>query len=396
MGCGGTSALVGLFGCQGNTYITNVYEMTPEAGKDGAVESSADSSGNDAGVPDAMAPDGPESAPDASVACDASTDVCMPICGDGLMRGPDGMCSQRDTACDMTGYWAARETSHTQDTVIGSIQTSSAWSLFHFQQTGNDFHIVEVLDCGTHVTGSATMDFTQAAFVVNMYLNRQDGVADDAGVVHAARHGTSQQVAGGCAVTLDRWYKLRGATDDYLPADFTTNPPLSSLKPLPTVMSYMPNSTEWPMGATDPDGDGIPGIAYQISGLISATRNAVEREWRGYATPAGSPVPASAVTIVVPDGYDDQESLMRVTGCANTAACTLAAAGSVIPQNHPGHITLAFIGKTFGSSSVAPVVAGVPRQSAGFDQMTCANVRLLLPHVPCPDPCASDAGLSSD
>jgi hypothetical protein len=327
--------------------------------------------------------------------CNASTNTCMAICGDGLVMDDAGTCSQRDTACDMTGYWAARETDYTKDTVIGSLQTSSAWTLFHFQQTGNDFHVVEELDCGAHVTGSATVDFTQASFVANMYLNRQDGVADDAGVVHPARHGTSQQVPGGCSVTLAPWYKLRGATDDYLP-DFTMNPPLSTLPALPKVGNFMPNSTEWPMGATDPDGDGIPGIAYQITGLIRATRNAIEREWQGYATPAGASVPASALTLVIPDGYDDQESVMRVTGCANTAACNLAAAGSTVPLDHPGHITLAFIGKTFGSARVAPVVVGVPRQSAGLDQTTCANVQLLLPHVPCPDPCPSDAGLSPD
>jgi hypothetical protein len=327
--------------------------------------------------------------------CDAGTNTCMSLCGDGLVMGPDGKCSRRDTACDMTGYWAANETAFTQDTVIGSIQTSSAWSLFHFAQTGNDFHVVEELDCGVHTTGSANVDLTQASFVANMYLNRQDGVADDAGVVHAARHGTSQQVAGGCAMTLDRWYKLRAATDDYLPADFTTNPPLASLKPLPAVTSFLPNSTEWPAGATDPDGDGIPGIAYQVSGLLNAVREAVERGYQGYATPAGSPVPASAITLVMPDAYDDQESVMRVKGC-NGSACNLVAAGANPSKDHPGHVTLTFIGKTYGSVRVASVVAGVPRQSVGLDQTTCANVQLLLPHVPCPDPCPSDAGLSPD
>jgi hypothetical protein len=377
MGCGGTYAA--------------------DAVRDGAAEGSPDSSVHDAGETDAMTYDGPQDAPDASSgpACDASADVCAPICGDGLAVGPDGSCSQRDTACDMTGYWAARESDYTVDTVVGAIQASSAWSLFHFVQTGNDFRVDQELDCGGHLTGSFIADFTQASFVANMYLNRQDGVADDAGVVHAARHGTSTQVAGGCAVTLDPWYKLRGATDDYLPADFTTNPPLSTLKPLPTVTSYLPNSTEWPTGVTDPDGDGVPGIAYQISGLLTATREAVEREWRGYATPAGSPVPASALTIVVPDGYDEEESIMRMLGCTGSV-CTLTAAGSVVSKDHPGHITLTFLGKTYGSSRVAPVVAGVPRQSAALDKTTCANVQLLLPHVPCPDPCSSDAGLAHD
>ncbi len=323
--------------------------------------------------------------------------VCTPVCDDGIVDGGTG--KVRDTACDMTGYWAARETDYTKDSVLGSVQTSSAWSLFHFVQTGADFHVVEALDCGVHVTGSADVDFTTASLRANLYLNRQDGLAPayDGGITRPARQGTSQAVTGGCALTLAPWYKIRGATDSYLPADFTTNPALSSLPPLPKVMDFSSASTEWPAGATDPDGDGIPGIAYKITGLLTGVRNAAERQWQGYATPAGAPVPAAALTLVVPDGYDDQESVLRVTQCGG--GCNLLAAGSNVPKDLHGRLTLAFIGKTYGSSCVSPVVVDVPGQNADHDLTTCANVRLLLPHQPCPAPCtppASDAGLSSD
>jgi len=319
--------------------------------------------------------------------------VCTLLCTDGV-TGDGGVCTGRDTACDMTGYWAARETNYTADNVIGQVQVSSAWALYHFVQTASDFQVVEHLECGTHTTGSATVDYTAASLRVNLYLNRMDGVADaDGGVARPARHGTSQAVSGGCAVTFDRWYRVRGALDSYLPADFSTDPTLASLPPLPTVMSYEPTSTEWPAGATDPDGDGIPGIAYQVDGLLSGIRNAAGREWKDFATHADSPVPAYALKLVVPDGYDDQESVLRVTQCGS--GCDLIAAGSHVPSDLRGSLTLLFIGKTLGSSRVAPVVIGVPRQNPDVDLMTCANVRALLPHDPS-QPSPSDAGLSKD
>jgi hypothetical protein len=320
--------------------------------------------------------------------------VCTPICSDGLAIGDGGACTMRDTACDMTGYWAARETDYTADTVVGEVQTSSAWTLFHFVQSGADFHVVEQLDCGIQTTGTANVQLTKDSMRANLYLNRMDGVAQvDGGVPRPARHGTSQAVAGGCSFTLDRWYKVRAAEDSYLPADFSTKPALSALTPLPTVTDYSATSTQWPQGATDPDGDGIPGIAYQITGLLSGTRNAVEREWQSYATDPGAPVPAAAITFAVPDGYDDQESVMRVTNC--TGGCDLLASGANVRPDLRGRITLSFIGKTLGSTRVAPVVVAAPRQNPDLDLTTCANVKIILPHDPSVPP-PSDAGLSHD
>jgi hypothetical protein len=323
--------------------------------------------------------------------------TCVLLCGDGVV-GDGGTCTARDTACDMTGYWAARETEYTRDSILGGIQTSSAWSLFKFQQTGNDFQVAEELDCGVHVTGSATVDLTPAGARANLYLNRMDGLPQsDGGLPRPPRHGTSQPVSGGCSVTLQPWFKVRGATDVYLPADFSTNPRLSTLMPLPTVMDFSSTSTEWPMGATDPDGDGIPGIAYQVKGLLSGVRNAVEREVQGYATHTGAPVPAAALTLVLPDEYDDQESVMRLTGCGtpsmpNAPCSNLLAAGANVDASLRGRMTLTFIGRTYGSPRVSPVVVGTPRQNPDFDTTTCSNVQRILPHDDTP-PVPTDAGL---
>jgi hypothetical protein len=159
------------------------------------------------------------------------------------------------------------------------------------------------------------------------------------------------------------------------------------LPALPSVSDPI-TSTAFPPGATDPDGDGIPGIAFAITGFVTGTRNSVQRDWKGYATTPGNPAPAAAVTFSVPGGFDMQESVMRVTDCGDD--CALLETLAHVANDIPDRITFSFIGKTYGSPRVSAVVTGVPRQNVDADLATCANVRLVLPHDPSL-PSASDA-----
>ncbi|HEY2516330.1 MAG TPA: DUF4215 domain-containing protein [Polyangiaceae bacterium] len=302
--------------------------------------------------------------------CDSKS--CIELCEDGLV-GTNGVCDHRDSACDMTGYWAARETDYTRDEVLSAIQTSSNWMLYRFSQSGDTFQVEEALECGTHVTGSATVDGTAGALRGELYLNRMDPQGP-----HGARHGTSKAQGSGCAVSLDRWYAVFGADDTFLPADFGTGAALSTLPALPKEADPI-NGTDSPAGATDPDGDGIPGAAYSISGIANGIRNAAQRYWKEYATVTGSEVPTAAISIVVPGTYDLDVSVLRVTQC--DPGCSLLAAGAH-PANTPGRVTMQFIGKTYGTPHVSQIVAGVPGQDPNADVTTCANLQLLLPHDP--------------
>ena len=69
------------------------------------------------------------------------------------------------------------------------------------------------------------------------------------------------------------------------------------------------NGMENPPGTEDPDGDGIPGVAFALTGIVSGTRNSAQRDWREYATTA--PALAGALTLAVPASYDLQESVIR-------------------------------------------------------------------------------------
>jgi hypothetical protein len=303
-------------------------------------------------------------------------DVCSPTCGDGVV-GTGASCANphRDSDCDMTGYWAVSETDYTCDDVFHQPQTSSNWYLYHLTQTGNDFTVDQELDCGVHVTGSVTVDYTQASLAALLYLNPMDGSAVDGGPARPGRHGTSTSTAGGCAVTLDRWYKVAGVEDSYLPTDFSAAPDLASLTPLPSVSDPV-NGTDDPAGATDPDGDGFPGIGIQVTGIVDGVRDSAQRNWKQYAT-TGTPVEAAALQFDVPGSFDLQENILHVSQCGT--GCGLLTTGAAASKA-PGHVTFLFIGKTLGSTRVAPIVAGQPRQSLGADLTTCQNVEQALPH----------------
>lgn len=303
--------------------------------------------------------------------CDGSR--CSQLCGDGVVATSDD-CSDahRENACDVSGYWAARETNFARDAVVGALQTSSNWFLYRFAQTGDDFHVVESLDCGVHVTGSVTVDSTPGTLRSSLYANRMDG-----GGGRRARRGTSMATGDGCAMTLERWYRVRGAADSFLPADVDSRPTLASLPPLPTVDDPV-NGTTTPPGAEDPDGDGIPGTSFRITGFVSGIRNAAQRDWKEYATLPGAPIPRGALTFSIPGAFDLEESVLRVTDCG--ATCALIASAARSAQDLPGKLALSFIGHTPGTPRVDAVVVGPPGQNIDDDLSTCANVRLMLPH----------------
>jgi hypothetical protein len=297
-------------------------------------------------------------------------DGCSQQCGDGVLGdGAECQNPHRDAMCDLTGFWAVRETDYTRDNVVNAIQVSSNWFLYRLAQTGDDFMIVESLDCGLRVTGSAGVDYSPGMLRAALYLNRMDLAAP-----RGPRRGTSRAEGGGCSITLDRFYRLRGLAEEFLPADFGAKPALASLRPLPKVNDPV-NGREVPVGAIDPDGDGIPGAAFSVTGFVAGIRNSAQRDWKEYATKV--PAPAGAVTLSVPGAFDVEESVLRVTQCGR--GCGLLASGAS-PANLPGRLTMTFIGKDLEGTRVSRVVSAKPREDIEADLTTCGHVRLLLPH----------------
>lgn len=297
---------------------------------------------------------------------------CVMTCGDGV-SGDGAACAnpRREATCEMTGYWAARESTYLRETILGGLQVSSNWFFLRFEQEGDRFRVTEGLDCGILVTGSANVRYSPDALRAVLHANRQEGSPG-----HPARRGTARPVASGCEVSLDRWYNVRGLPDEFLPADFTTKPALDSLRPLPTVRD--PVGNDRPEGAIDPDADGQPGLAFQIAGLAAGVRNAIQRDYKEFGTPPGASVPASAVSFVVPGGFDLQENVMRVTECGGS--CSLLATVARVAKDLPAKIALSYVGRVPDGPRTRVVAPRPLGSSLDADLAICANVRLLLPH----------------
>lgn len=300
---------------------------------------------------------------------------CTLACGDGVVSD-DPQCGspRREAACDMTGYWAIRQSTYLRETILGGLQVSSNWFFFRFAQEGDSFRVLDALDCGIEVTGSATVRYTPESLRAILQTSGMDGKTG-----RPARRGTSRAAAGGCAVTFERWYAVRGVTDAFLPADPTSTPELSTLTPLPAVKDPVAG-TETPAGAIDPDGDGLPGLAFQIEGIASGVRNSAQRDYKEYATPPGAAVPAAAMSFDLPGAFDLQESILRVTECGT--ACGLLATSARVAKDIPPRITFSFVGRDIAGPRVSQVARRAPGESVDDDLVTCANVRLLIPHDP--------------
>ena len=317
---------------------------------------------------------------------------CFYPCGDGI-SGDGQFCQNatKDTACDMTGWWLARENDSVVDAILGAPQPASTWYLYRFTQSGPTFQIEQAIHCGFHVTGSATVDYTPGSIRGLLYEN------DPTVSGPHPRYGTFQLQGSACTFTFNRHYRIRGGQTPLLPADFTTHPALSTLPPLPYEDDPLHPTGQHLQYQEDTDGDGWPGIASQITGLASGIRESTQRDFKEYATsppgnfvPGGETVPPNSIQFTVHGNWDLQESVLEVHDCGESAdggegVCGLIKTpGNPNDARFPPRITMRYLGSTLTSPRVASVVLSDPGVSADLDVETCANVRIALPHDPVP------------
>jgi hypothetical protein len=322
---------------------------------------------------------------------DCTDTECHGVCGDGKVVGSeqcdppngktcDASCKSAGatSGCDLSGYYAVHQTDYSRDTIIGQVQTSSNWYFYHFAQNGNDFSVDQrALYCGLYVTGSVTVSLDDPGLVALLYSNRQDP-----GGAHGARRGTFRQNGDTCELTFERWYLVRGVVESmYLPADFSAEPALTDLTPLPTVPDPLhPPATPLP-GVTDPDGDGHPGLDLHLSGNLTGVRNVIQRDWDSYETDPANPISPGSIELTARSVFDSEEHVLSVTACA-PATCSLIQAGAVPAHDLPGHVTFRYLGKTLDDPRVAAIAGGAPGASQDVDLATCKNVRAAMPHDP--------------
>jgi hypothetical protein len=319
--------------------------------------------------------------------------ACTAVCGDALLAGeeecdpPDGLTcdsecrsGSKSEACDMTGYWIARETDFSIDNILNQVQTSSNWYAYRIEQTGDAFEIAEMLSCGIVVSGTADVNLTVGGIRGLLYLNPQDRSAP-----RGARRGTFAPAADGCTFAMDRHYVVRGLEERFLPDDFLAKPDLATLPPLP----FEDNPQKLPdrpfgensAGAVDTDGDGDLGLRFVVSGNASGARNAVQRDWLEYFLDARFPIAARAIEFVADARFANQENILSVTGCPRIG-CGVLLAGSVPSTTLRHRIRFRYLGRGLTEPRVARIFEAPIKEDPEKDFTTCANLRAALPHDP--------------
>jgi len=334
---------------------------------DGVVESNEDCDTPSAGCSDCKITPGWQ--------CVQNT--CFYPCGDHV-TGTGSTCdnAQKTEACDMNGWWIARENDAVRDDVLNNPQPASTWYLYRASQNNGAFQIEQALHCGFHVSGSATVECTPPTLKALLYRN-DPSVSGKNG----PRKGTFQASNGGCTFTFDRFYRVRGGMDSLLPTDFSQKPPLSALQPMPYEPDPLDPKGEHLDGVEDTDGDGIPGASFQITGLANGVREATQRDYKEYATAPNETVPQNAIQFTVHGDWDLQESVLSVNSCG--ATCPLIKTpGHVDNVTLVPRITMRYLGSSLTSPRVAAVVVRNPGEDVDSDLLTCANIRIALPHDP--------------
>ncbi|HMJ10380.1 MAG TPA: DUF4215 domain-containing protein [Polyangiaceae bacterium] len=319
-------------------------------------------------------------------------ETCTPVCGDSqVVAGeecdpPNGVTcdsecrsGEKTEACDMTGYWLARQTDFSIDSVLSQVQTSTNWYVFQLVQSGSGFRVEAGIFCGILVTGSASAELSEAGVRGLLWKNPQDR---DVPPPRPPRQGTFTAAGDACAFAMDRQYILRGGDPQLLlPADFLAKPALSTLPALPSETSPQNPTGTALTGAADEDEDGVPGIVFRISGNASGTRSVVQRDWNEYFTAEGSPIAARAIEFRAQVRFDNQENILVVSECP-LVGCGILLAGSRPAPNLPGRVTFRYLGKSLEEPRVSRVITGPLKADVNTDLQTCAKVRTSLPHDP--------------
>lgn len=333
--------------------------LTPDD-QDAAVKVDSGSSvivGDDASA-NADASQGANPGIDATVGgTDAATnDAALVVGNDAATVGPEaGSTTQgaKDPDCDLNGIWIARQ--NTESIALGS-QYANNWYYFEFAQEGEQVVVAKHMDCGISVRSFvASVDLLPATTRALIGHNLQAG-----------RKGTfAKQTDGTCAFQLEKFWSVRGVSEQaYAPKPRNREATIAQLQaenPLPT--KAMVGATE------DWDGDGKPGIAWQVSVLGVGTRHSAQRDWTRWFSAPGYQVTAATDfgSLVLRADFSNEEVVYDAT---DETLETLSE-----PNASAEHaLTLRFLGRTRDDPRAQAVLKA-------DDFETCMAIQAALPAI---------------
>lgn len=274
------------------------------------------------------------------------SDVGMSDAGQAAVGGA------QDADCDLTGVWIARQI--TVSEAIGVEAYCNNWYYLELKQSGTTAEVVKHHDCGIEVLGAVRVVLDRPALEAQLSHNLQAG-----------RKLSMRKDGASCELESTRFWSIRGADElRYLPGGARDSEmsirDVATAIPLPTS-----DNSE---GALDPDGDGKLGLAFQISGLLSGTRNSVQRDWTRWFTESGYEFPAGmdwTNDLTLRADFDNEESVLF-------ASDPLLASGST-PKGSAKHtLRLRFLGRDASDARAAAIVKDNPVD-------TCYAIQDALP-----------------
>jgi hypothetical protein len=330
-------AVFALGGCGGGD---GVLDPDDDAGATGSANNGSSGSGTNGsgttGNGDSSAGDGGDSTGNANGDSTGTTGGNTPVAA--------------DADCDMNGIWIGRQL--TQSLALGAPQFSNNWYYLEFAHEGQNVTVTKHYDCGIEVRGTVTVVISKAALEGLLPHNIQTG-----------RKGKMYKEGANCAFEMERFWSIRGGDEQrYAPV------PRNSTDSIATVAaaSKLPTKANTD-GAQDWDMDTKLGTAWQVTGILSGTRNSVQRDWTAWASDATRTVTPAMnwmSDLVVGASFDNEES---VIDSSNALLEQLSSADAAAKHT----MTLRFLGRDANDSRVKAIV-----KSTQFD--TCIAIQKAL------------------
>ena len=279
----------------------------------------------------------------------------VPVASDGAGAQSDAGTPRvaSDPECDMSGLWMVKQL--TRSEALGLGQFANYYYFFELSQDGEDVTVVSQMDCNIYVEGSVVVTITEATRRSLMTHNDQRG----------RRATMRREDDTHCAVAFERFWSVRGADEaKFAPVPRSSKETVAQLRarlPLPTAQAKS--------GAEDWEDDGQLGIAWQINGIASGTRNTVQRdctEWFTDETHAVAPARDFRTPLVLRSMFDNDENVMNATS-------TLVGSLAVADQRAEHRVTFSFLGRDASDARARAVLDDDPL-------VTCNHVVSALPH----------------
>jgi hypothetical protein len=258
-----------------------------------------------------------------------------------------------DPACDMSGLWMVKQL--TRSEALGLGQFANYYYFFELSQDGEGVTVVSQMDCNIFVEGSVEVTITEATRRSLMTHNDQ----------RSRRATMRRQDDTHCALAFERFWSVRGADEaKFTPVPRNSKETVAELRtrlPLPTAQMRA--------GAEDWEDDGQPGIAWQINGIASGTRNTVQRDYTEWFTDDAhtvTPTRDFRTPLVLRSSFDNDENVINATS-------GLVGSLAVADQRAEHRVTFSFLGRDADDARARAVLDDDPL-------VTCNHIVSALPH----------------